>query len=92
LRAKQLGVLSRHLSVEYARSWMGKEVEVILESRGPRGGGIPAGAVVQGVSGNYLKIAVAGFPSGTDPKGKVVRALITAWGARCAADFVGFAE
>ena len=79
-RARVLGLLSRQLSEAYARSWIGREVDVLLERGAAR---------AHGVSGNYLKVDVAGLPSG-DVSGHMVRTRITSAGRVCAAQFLDF--
>jgi threonylcarbamoyladenosine tRNA methylthiotransferase MtaB len=83
-RALALAALGRRLSASYARSWLGREVEVLLE------GGLPSTA--QGVTANYLKVRVAGVPPRTDLAGRVARATITDAGRTCAGRFDGFVQ
>jgi threonylcarbamoyladenosine tRNA methylthiotransferase MtaB len=67
-RARALGNLSRKLSRDYARSWVGRVVEVLLEHGRP---GAPLGA-----AGNYLKVTVVGIPGVEPVRGRIVRALL----------------
>ncbi len=83
-RARELVALSRRLKMEYARSWMGREVEVLLEGGG-RQGSSPAG-----VSANYLKVHVNGMPPGDAKAGRLARVRLTAPGEVCQADFIVF--
>ncbi len=82
-RARELGELSRRLSVEYARSWEGEEVEVLLERR--------LGAAAEGTAENYLKVAVQGIPSG-EVRGRIARARISHSGQKCSGEHLGFRD
>lgn len=82
-RARELGELSRRLSAGYAQSWLGAEVEVLLEK--------PLGAAVEGTAENYLKVAVQGIPSG-EVRGRIARARISACGQPCTGEFLGFRD
>lgn len=82
-RARELGVLSRRLSDQYARSWLGQLVDVVLERK--------AGKAAEGTSGNYLKVKVTGLPAG-DFRGRMARVRLRAAGRTCAGEFVAFAE
>ncbi len=93
-RARELGGISRALLDSYTRSWLGKEVEVLLESS--RRAGIPEGppSAARGVSGNYLKVIVEGLPSRDerdDLKGKIARVRLRESGQVCRASFTCFA-
>jgi threonylcarbamoyladenosine tRNA methylthiotransferase MtaB len=81
-RAADLGRLSRELGMAYARRWVGRSVEALLEPR-------TAGRV-RGVTGNYLKVEAAGVPPGTDPSRRLARVRITAADRTCSADFEAF--
>jgi threonylcarbamoyladenosine tRNA methylthiotransferase MtaB len=81
-RARELAALAQLSGAAYARRWVGREVEVLLEGRG--------GARPVGVSANYLKVAVSGVPRDAAAPGNVVRAGITAAGRTCSARFIGF--
>jgi threonylcarbamoyladenosine tRNA methylthiotransferase MtaB len=83
-RATALGELSRQLTASYAESWLGREVEVLVEKR--------VGGAVEGTSGNYLKVKIAGVPPGRDPRGSLVRARLEAAGKVCGAQFTGFVD
>lgn len=90
-RARQLGDMSRGLLEAYSRSWMGKDVDVLLESS-RRGPGPEAPRVSQrGVSGNYLKVIVEDLPADSRAQGKIARARIVRPGEMCRAAFLGFA-
>ncbi|MGA2973978.1 MAG: tRNA (N(6)-L-threonylcarbamoyladenosine(37)-C(2))-methylthiotransferase MtaB [Spirochaetia bacterium] len=83
-RARELSALARSQAAAYARCWIGREVEVLLEdSAGPRG---------RGVSGNYLKVAVEDLPVSEAFSGRLARALITAAGGLCTARFLGYSD
>ena len=73
LRTKDLIADSRRSRKAYARSWVGREVEVLVEER-------KAGRFF-GVSGNYLKVEVEGTPGSVDITGQIVRARVTAEGS-----------
>ncbi|MBE3065655.1 MAG: radical SAM protein, partial [Spirochaetes bacterium] len=83
-RARDLGDLSHRLSAGYAQSWLGAEVDVLLEKR--------LGAAVEGTAENYLKVAVRGIPSGEVVRGRIARARISACKAKCQAEFLGFRD
>ena len=80
-RARDLGNLSRELAASYARSWIGREVEVLLEGK-------PGISSHQGVSENYLKVAVRGIPQGEGIPGEIARARLAEADGRCKADFL----
>jgi threonylcarbamoyladenosine tRNA methylthiotransferase MtaB len=80
-RARELIAHSRRSTDAYTRSWIGREVEVLVEER--------RGASFTGVSGNYLKLGVEGGPAGRDLTGRIVRARIAADGR---ARFLSFAD
>jgi tRNA A37 methylthiotransferase MiaB len=82
-RARLLGGLSAGLAERYARSWLGREVEVLLERR--------SGAAAVGTSENYLKVKVDGLPPG-ESRGKIVRARLAAAGKACSASFAAFVD
>jgi threonylcarbamoyladenosine tRNA methylthiotransferase MtaB len=71
-RARELIAHSRRSTEAYARSWIGREVEVLVEER--------RGVSFTGVTGNYLKVSVEGGPESLDITGRIVRARITADG------------
>jgi threonylcarbamoyladenosine tRNA methylthiotransferase MtaB len=81
-RAAELAAVARAQSLAYARSWVGREVEALLESG--RGG------KARGTSGNYLKLEIAGVPG--PAAGRLVSARVTGAGERCAAAFLGFRD
>ena len=81
-RVRNLTALSQELSSSYARRWVGREVDVLLEGQ--------SGTRTHGVSGNYLKVAVNGAPVQAEP-GRMVRAEITA-GKACAGRFLSFVD
>jgi threonylcarbamoyladenosine tRNA methylthiotransferase MtaB len=72
-RTKELMAHSRRSTEAYARSWIGSEVEVLVEEW-------EAGRFL-GVTGNYLKVSVDGSPDSSDITGQLVRALVTAEGS-----------
>jgi threonylcarbamoyladenosine tRNA methylthiotransferase MtaB len=80
-RARELAALAQVFGAAYARRWVGREVEVLLEGR--------SGARPHGVSANYLKVLVNGVPRGAAAPGSVVRAEITEAGRTCSARFIG---
>jgi len=82
-RARELGELSRLLSDRYARSWVGADVEVLLEKR--------AGSAAEGTSENYLKVVVRGLPAGED-RGRIARTRISDAGQKCTGEFAGFLD
>ena len=86
-RARDLGAISRILLDRYARAWLGREVEVLIE-----GGAAPSRppGSAHGVSANYLKVMVEGVPIEEKLKGKLVRARLTESGEICSACFLGF--
>ncbi|MGA2478473.1 MAG: MiaB/RimO family radical SAM methylthiotransferase, partial [Spirochaetia bacterium] len=73
LRTRELMAQSRRSTAAYSRSWMGSEVEVLVEER-------KAGRFF-GVTGNYLKVEVEGSPAAMDVTGAIVRARITSGGS-----------
>ena len=80
-RAREITALGRRLSAAYAQSWIGRDVDVLLEGRG--------GPKARGVSGNYLKVEVARVPAAENAAGRIARARVTAEGS---ALFLSFAE
>ncbi len=86
-RVKSLTDLSGRLGLAYRRAWVGREVEVVLESR--RAGG----STWRGFSGNYLPCAVRGVPEQPGPPepspGRLVRARIEDDREPCGARFLG---
>jgi threonylcarbamoyladenosine tRNA methylthiotransferase MtaB len=83
-RARELSALAEELSASYARRWVGREVEVLLEGK--------TGARPHGVTGNYLKVTVNRVPRDASIPGKVVRAKISGAGRTCSARFLGIAD
>jgi threonylcarbamoyladenosine tRNA methylthiotransferase MtaB len=83
-RARELTGIARAQSLAYARSWIGREVEALIEDR--------VGAKTHGVSGNYLKLDIHGLPAGAEPAGRLARVTVTAVHSRCAAEFAGFSD
>ncbi len=73
-RARELTGIARAQSEAYARSWVGREVEVLFEKG--------TGGRLQGISGNYLKVEVEGAPD--DARGRLARVEITASRPVCA--------
>ncbi|HVP20127.1 MAG TPA: tRNA (N(6)-L-threonylcarbamoyladenosine(37)-C(2))-methylthiotransferase MtaB [Spirochaetia bacterium] len=90
-RARQLGDMSRGLLDTYARSWLGKDVEVLLESSRRRQEPEAPAVSGRGVSENYLKVIVEDLPAESNGKGKIARARIVHSGETCRAAFLGFA-
>jgi threonylcarbamoyladenosine tRNA methylthiotransferase MtaB len=84
-RVKKLLGLSDSLRDRYQRRWVGRKVEVILEKRLSRGGEGP----VQGLSENYLKVAVHGLPGGCFRRGSPVQVLIEEAGVPCRGRYTG---
>jgi threonylcarbamoyladenosine tRNA methylthiotransferase MtaB len=82
-RARELGELSRRFSGEYARSWLGREVDVLLEKSQT--------GTAEGTSENYLKVVVRGIPA-EEVRGKIVRARILACEQKCVGEFLGFRD
>jgi len=81
-RAQALSDLSRELSSAYAKSWVGKDLEAILEEY--------EGSQARAVAGNYLKMRVSGLPDGADYRGRLALARITSAGPTCQARFLAF--
>jgi threonylcarbamoyladenosine tRNA methylthiotransferase MtaB len=81
-RARELRVLGRLFSSAYARSWIGRDVEVLLE------GGENLRA--WGVSGNYLKVEVSAVPDAEQAEGRISRARIASAHGTCGARFLGY--
>jgi threonylcarbamoyladenosine tRNA methylthiotransferase MtaB len=75
-RAAELGELSRTLSRKYGENWLGRDVEVLMES-GSRG-----------VSSNYLKVKVDDIPDGLNGLGRVILARIKQVGESCVGGFM----
>ena len=82
-RVDDLAALARELSSSYARRWVGREVDVLLEGK--------SGSQPHGISSNYLKVAVRAAPVDAVP-GRLVRARITAENPTCAGCFLGFVD
>ena len=83
-RARELTALARQLSAAYAKSWIGRDVDVLLEGcRGPE---------ARGVSGNYLKVEVTGVPAVENASGRMARARVSAVRQACEALFLHFTE
>ena len=80
-RARELRAYGRLCASSYARSWVGREVEVLLEGQ--------EGAKAWGVSGNYLKVDVSGVPASDGAAGSIVRARITSAHGTCRSLFLG---
>lgn len=80
-RARELRALGRQSASSYAHSWVGRDVEVLLEGR--------EGARAWGVSGNYLKVDVSGVPAADGGEGSIVRARITSANGMCRGLFLG---
>ena len=80
-RAHLLSALAEQSGASYARRWVGREVEVLLEGRETSG--------PHGVSANYLKVSIAGVPANAAIPGTMVRAEVTAAGRICSARFIG---
>jgi threonylcarbamoyladenosine tRNA methylthiotransferase MtaB len=80
-RVQALLGLSDRLAAAYRSTWVGREVEVVVEER--RG----EGSAWRGFSGNYLPCAVRGVPEG--PAGRLVRARIEDDGDPCEAVHLG---
>jgi threonylcarbamoyladenosine tRNA methylthiotransferase MtaB len=81
-RARELRALGRLSSSSYARSWIGRDVQVLLEGR--------ESTRAWGVSGNYLKIDVRGVPAAPEAEGSIVRTRITSAHGNCSGRFLGF--
>ena len=86
-RAREVSDLAAQLGAAYARRWVGRQVDVLLE----RGAGrrSPAGTG-RGVSENYLKVAVRGIPPGEAVAGRIARAEITASDTVLSGNFIAF--
>ena len=80
-RARDLRALGRRSSSSYALSWVGRDVEVLIEGR--------ESARAWGVSGNYLKVDVRGIPADQGAEGSIVRARITSAHGTCGSRFLG---
>jgi tRNA A37 methylthiotransferase MiaB len=83
MRARELRDRSRQLSDRYARSWIGADVEVLLEKR--------EGLAAEGTSENYLKVVVRGLPAG-EVRGRIARARISDAGQKCTGEFACFLD
>jgi threonylcarbamoyladenosine tRNA methylthiotransferase MtaB len=81
-RAKELRAVGRMSTWTYTHSWIGRDVEVLLE------GG--AGSRGWGVSENYLKVDVSAVPAAEESEGRIARARITSAHGTCAARFLCF--
>ena len=93
-RARELAGISRNLLESYSRTWVGKEVEVLVEEcdgEAPVGQGevqaAQARCPARGVSGNYLKVMIDDAPR-ENLTGSIIRARLTAPGEVCKALFV----
>jgi len=92
-RAKELAGISRNLLNSYSRTWVGRDLEVLVEeSAGEAPEGRPravrAPRSARGVSGNYLKVMIEGAPK-ENLRGSMVRARLTVPGEVCKALFLG---
>jgi len=87
-RARELGRISRRSLDRYSRSWVGRDVEVLIEAK-TRSPELQVNGA-RGVSGNYLKVIVDNLPSDTNPRGKIVRARVAQPGEVCRASFLTF--
>jgi threonylcarbamoyladenosine tRNA methylthiotransferase MtaB len=83
-RAAQLGSISHALREAYRQRWVGREVEVLVET----GKASRAAGEVHGVSSNYLKVTVDDVPSDVNQRGKMIRVRITRPGEVCRAVFL----
>ena len=81
-RARELRLLGRLHASSYARSWIGRDVEVLVEGKD--------NARAWGVSGNYLKVDVRGLPAAAEAEGRLVQARITSAHGGCSGRFLGF--
>ncbi len=81
-RARELREISRRSSSSYARAWVGRDVEVLLE------GG--EGTRAWGVSENYLKVDVRDVPAAGEAEGRIARVRITTASGSCGGRFLGF--
>ena len=79
-RAHELASVSRGRRLAYARAWIGREVDVLLENS--------AKGRLLGTSGNYLKVSVAGAPNGAS--GRLARVEISAAEPSCTGVFLSF--
>ena len=82
-RARELRARGRLSVSSYTRSWVGRDVDVLLEGQESARG--------WGVSGNYLKVDVSGVPAADDVEGSIVRARITSAHGTCRSIFLGIA-
>jgi threonylcarbamoyladenosine tRNA methylthiotransferase MtaB len=73
LRTRELMAHSRRSTAAYSRSWVGREVEVLVEEQ-------ESGRFF-GVTGNYLKVEVENCPAADDVTGRLVRAHFAAEGS-----------
>lgn len=81
-RARELRAMGRLSSSSYAQSWVGRDVEVLLEG----GEGMRA----WGVSGNYLKVDVRGVIAADEAEGSIAKVRITSAHGTCSGRFLGF--
>ena len=78
-RMQRLAALSVNLAAQYRESWVGKEVDVLVEDE----------ALPAGTSQNYLKVVIQKPPKSGLSKGELIRCRIVGSGDHCHADFVG---
>jgi threonylcarbamoyladenosine tRNA methylthiotransferase MtaB len=83
-RAGDLAALAGEHSASYARRWVGREVDVLLEGK--------TAARAHGVAANYLKVFINGMPPESATPGRIVRAQITGADRPCAGQFLRFID
>ena len=86
-RAREVSALAGELGAAYARRWVGRQVDVLLEGGAARH---RSAGSTRGVSENYLKVEVHGIPEGKAMPGLIARAEITAAGTVSSAAFIRF--
>ncbi len=92
-RAGRLLRLSERLYARYVSQWVGREEEAVLEepesapeARAEPGCASPGGGWI-GLTGNYLRVRVAGLPPQAASRGRMVQVRIERAGPICAASF-----
>lgn len=84
-RVRELVALSERLQERYAGRWVGRKLEVVLEDRHSSSQG---GEIWQGLSQNYLKVAVSGVPVDLARPGLMLSTSIEQAGALCRGRFI----
>ena len=86
-RSREVSALAAELGAAYGQRWVGRQLQVLLESGAGRR---REAAAARGVSENYLRVAVRGIPRGEAVAGRIARTEITAAGQVSRGRFIAF--